>query len=171
MIKDLISKLFGTSTAEPLNLKTAHSTTGHERRLVELCSMSAPEALAALLADPQGMTSEAAERRLHKFGPNELSHTKQLGFFADIFERCKSPLVIQLLLIAAISGFIGEIKSTIIVGMMVLLSVGLSYVLDRRSNNTVEALGKRVQSRTRVLRDGRNKRSTCLTLCRAISSS
>ena len=39
--------------------------------------------------------------------------------------------------------------------MMVLLSVGLSYILDRRSNNTVEALGRRVQSRTLVLRDGK----------------
>ncbi|HUJ16517.1 MAG TPA: magnesium-translocating P-type ATPase [Nitrospirota bacterium] len=155
MIRGVFMKFFGKSAAEPHSLKTAQTATEHERRLVDLCSMPAQEALGALHADPQGLTSEAAERRLHKFGPNELSHTKQLSFLADIFERCKSPLVIQLLLIAAISGFIGEIKSTIIVGMMVLLSVGLSYVLDRRSNNTVEALGRRVQSRTRVLRDGK----------------
>ena len=37
---------------------------------------------------------------------------------------------------------------------MVLLSVGLSYILDRRSSRAVESLGKRVQSRTLVLRDG-----------------
>ncbi len=119
--------------------------------------MPIQEALASLFSDPRGLTSEAAERRLHKFGPNELSHTKELSFLADIFERCKSPLVIQLFLIAAISAFIGEIKSTVIVGMMVLLSVGLSYVLDRRSNNAVEALGRRVQSRTLVLRDGKEQ--------------
>jgi len=105
----------------------------------------------------RGLTSENAERRLHKFGANELAHTKELSFLADIFERCKSPLVIQLLLIAVISAFIGEIKSTVIVGMMVLLSVGLSYILDRRSTSAVEALGKRVQSRTMVLRDGKEQ--------------
>ena len=38
---------------------------------------------------------------------------------------------------------------------MIILSVGLSYVLDTRSNREVEALGKRVQSRTFVLRDGK----------------
>ena len=39
---------------------------------------------------------------------------------------------------------------------MILLSVGLSYVLDRRSNKAVEALGKRVQSSSVVaLRDGK----------------
>jgi len=35
------------------------------------------------------------------------------------------------------------------------LSVGLSYVLDSRSNRAVEALGRRVQPRTLVLRDGK----------------
>ena len=157
MTKGFLSKFFKKSAADPLNLKNSQTATEHERRLIELCSMPAQEALAWLFSEPRGLTSENADQRLHKFGPNELSHTKQLGFFADIFERCKSPLVIQLLLIAGISAFIGEIKSTIIVGMMVLLSVGLSYVLDRRSNNTVEALGRRVQSRTMVLRDGKEQ--------------
>ena len=155
--KGFFSKFFQKSAADSLNLRNSQTATEHERRLIELCSMPAQEALAWLFSDPRGLTSENADQRLHQFGPNELSHTKQLGFFADIFERCKSPLVIQLLLIAAISAFIGEIKSTVIVGMMVLLSVGLSYVLDRRSNNTVEALGRRVQSRTTVLRDGKEQ--------------
>ena len=37
---------------------------------------------------------------------------------------------------------------------MVFLSVGLSYILDRRASNTVDMLGRRVQSRTLLLRDG-----------------
>jgi len=69
--------------------------------------------------------------------------------------RIKSPLVIQLLIIAAVSALIGQATSSIIVGMMILLSVGLSYILDSRSNREVESLGKRVQSRTYVLRDGK----------------
>ena len=92
---------------------------------------------------------------MEEFGPNELAQARRLGFWGDIFERCKSPLVIQLLIIALVSGFIGEIKSTFIVSAMVVLSVGLSYILDRRSRNTVDFLGKRVQSRTLVLRDGK----------------
>jgi Mg2+-importing ATPase len=148
-------KIFGGAAAEPFNLKTAHAVTEHELNLVEVCSLTADEALKSLHTEPRGLKSDATERLRDEFGPNELSHTRELSFFWDIFERCKSPLVIQLLLIATISAVIGEIKSTIIVSLMVLLSVGLSYVLDRRSKNTVEALGKRVQSRTHVLRDGK----------------
>jgi len=126
----------------------------NERRLVSLCSQPAADALAALGTTARGLTSEEAARRLTEYGPNELAHGKHLGFWADIFQRCRSPLVVQLLIIALVSGLIGQLESTAIVGAMILLSVGLSYVLDRRSGRAVESLGKRVQSRTLVLRDG-----------------
>jgi len=126
----------------------------YEHRLIELCSQPLTDALGQLQASLQGLTTEQADDRLNEFGPNELSSKKKLNFWADIGRRLKSPLVIQLLAIAVISAIIGESKSTIIVSLMVLLSIGLSYVLDNRSFQAVEALGKRVQSRTLVLRNG-----------------
>lgn len=125
-----------------------------EQRLRELCRVPIEEAFKALGTSPTGLSSEEAAKRLEQYGPNELAHVKRLGFWADMFERIKSPLVIQLLIIAIVSALIGEVKSAVIVSAMVLLSVGLSYVLERRSNDAVDALGKRVQSRTFVLRDG-----------------
>lgn len=145
------------SVPDPRNAKNRGSGSADERHLVELCSLSAPEALSALDTALRGLDSEEAERRLDEYGPNEISTTKRFGFWADIFHRCKSPLVIQLLLIAVISAVVGEEKSAFIVTAMILLSVGLSYALDRRSNRAVEALGKRVQSRTIVLRDGQEE--------------
>ncbi len=101
------------------------------------------------------MDAADVERRLDEFGLNEVPRAQHLGFWADIIRRFKSPLMLQLLLIGIISGVIGEIKSAIIVTAMVILSIGLSYILDQRSNRAVEALGKRVQSRTMVMRNGR----------------
>ncbi len=129
--------------------------TEDERRLIELCVVSSQEALDSLETSSRGLSDAAAEERLGEYGPNELSHLKRAGFWADMFQRFRSPLVIQLLVIAAVSAAIGQFKSTVIVGAMVLLSVGLSYILDRRSTVAVESLGKRVQSRTFVLRDGK----------------
>ena len=126
----------------------------HERRLIDLCAMPAGKALAVLETTGRGLTADEAEHRLDEYGLNELSHLKRLSFFADMVHRFTSPLVVQLLVIALVSAIIGEWKSTIIVGAMIVLSVGLASILDRRSNLAVEALGKRVQSRTLVLRDG-----------------
>ena len=82
--------------------RTLQEASEHERRLIELCSAPARDALAALETRFSGLSSEEAEKRLDEYGPNELSHTRRLGFWADIFQRCKGPLVIQLLLIASI---------------------------------------------------------------------
>ena len=129
----------------------------HERRLIELCSMPINSALSALNSSFQGLKEKEAEERLDEYGPNELSHLRRLGFWADIYRRIKSPLIIQLLIIAIVSALIGEIKSTGIVIGMIFLSIGLSYILDKRSSMAVEALGKRVQSRSYVIRDGKEK--------------
>ncbi len=125
-----------------------------ESRLIRLCTIPTSEAFSELKSDQSGLSEKEADHRLSEYGKNELSQSRQLSFWADMLERFKSPLVIQLLLIAGVSGLIGQFTSTIIVSLMIVLSVGLSYILDSRSAREVESLGKRVQSRTYILRDG-----------------
>lgn len=125
-----------------------------EQFLLKCCTGSVLDALDILQTKIKGLDNKEAEHRLDTFGANELSLSQHMGFWADTLHRLSSPLVVQLLVIAGVSAIIGEIKSSIIVGAMIVLSVGLSYILDRRSSLAVEALGKRVQSRTFVLREG-----------------
>ena len=151
MTKALLQS-FSTASGEPSPVP--RGTSPHERRLIALCSLPIEEALRHLETTPQGLSAEEAESRLDQYGPNELTHLKRPGFWGDILRRFKSPLVVQLLVIALVSALIGETKAAVIVSAMILLSVGMSYVLDRRSSRAVESLGKRVQSRSVVLRDG-----------------
>jgi P-type Mg2+ transporter len=155
MIKGLLEKFSRNSPAESSNLKTLQETGEHEHRLIDLCTVPTQEALNSLGTGVRGLNSEEIERRLDEFGHNELSYSRHLSFWADVLHRCRSPLIIQLLVIALVSASIGEIKSAVIVSAMVFLSVGLSYILDRRSSKAVETLGKRVQTRALVLRDGK----------------
>jgi Mg2+-importing ATPase len=143
---------FQTSGA---SVRSVNANRDAERRLMELCSIPLQEAMKVLDTTPRGLNGDEAQYRLARFGPNELAHFQRKGFWVDILQRFQSPLVIQLLVIALISTLLGEFPSSAIVGAMILLSVGLSYMLDRRSSRAVDSLGKRVQSRTYVLRDGR----------------
>lgn len=129
----------------------------NEELLLKISTLNPNEVFKELKTRESGLSEEEAEERLEKFGLNEISKVKREGFFADILERIKSPLVIQLIIICLISAFLQEWKSAFIVLLMLLLSVGLSYVLDRKSNKAVEALGKRVKSTTYVIRDGIEK--------------
>jgi P-type Mg2+ transporter len=153
MKKDIFENHSKSTNQATGNGKGPMSASEDERRLFDICTKSIPQVLEALDTREQGLSSEESETRLDEYGPNEMDHARHRGSWSDIFERCKSPLVVQLLIITIVSGAIGEIKSSVIVAAMVVLSVGLSYVLDSRSNRAVEALGKRVQPRALLLRD------------------
>lgn len=134
--------------------KKSHLISEYEKLLIEACGLDIQNLYSKFNTSAAGLDEDEVSKRQSEFGLNELSHTKTPGIFADIFNRLKSPLVIQLLIIALVSFFIGETESTIIVSLMVLLSVGLSFVLDRRSSIAVETLGKRVQSHAVTIRNG-----------------
>ncbi len=143
------------STTLQTEAKKPHTASENERWLIEICSLDLPTALRKLNTTSNGLSTEEAEERIQEYGPNVLSHTKPYNFFTDIFNRLKNPLTIQLLIIAGVSYWLGEIKSTITVSVILLISLGLSFVLDRRSTLAVQALGKRVQTMVNVLRDGK----------------
>ncbi len=151
-MKKSLFALFSKGTA--VHPHASRNINDHEQQLVGLCNIPIQDAFVSLKTTPQGLKAEDALQRLDDYGPNELSHLGRMGFWADMAHRMKSPLVLQLLVIALVSGVIGELKSAMIVSAMIILSVGLSYILDRRSSRTVDSLGKRVQSRTFVLREG-----------------
>ncbi|HEX2867457.1 MAG TPA: magnesium-translocating P-type ATPase [Ignavibacteriales bacterium] len=152
MVRSIFSKISPVLFTK--EAKTPHQKSIDEQILVEVCGLNVDDAVKRLHSNINGLTQDEVLERLKEFGRNELAHTKTISIWVDILNRFRSPLVIQLLLIAVISGFIGEAKSAVIVSIMVLLSVGLSFILDRRSSRAVEALGKRVQSHAVVLRNG-----------------
>ncbi len=155
MAKSIFSKISPSLFTK--EAKTPHSATLDEKRLIEICKLTQQETLLNLNSSENGITNDEAEERLEKYGRNELAHTKEIGIIQDLYNRCKSPLVVQLILIALISSLMGDSKSTIVVVCMIILSIGLSFVLDRRSGRAVETLGKRIQSHVVVLRDGKEQ--------------
>jgi Mg2+-importing ATPase len=153
MFRTIYEKL--SSSRIQKEAKTPHGLTEHERRFLEICALPVEQAVQTMGSRSSGLSEDEVEERLDEYGRNEISQVRRLNFLEDIFRRLRSPLVVQLIIIAVVSGVIGELRATYIVGAMILLSVGLSFVLDRRSTLAVEALGKRVQSRAVVLRNGK----------------
>ncbi len=102
-----------------------------------------------------GHTSESAAAALRLAGPNTVTAGGRHSFVRDLLERCRNPLVIQLLVIATVCYLTGDIPSTVIVGGMVFLSVVLSYIQESRSSRAVEKLQKLVKTTVNVLRDGK----------------
>ena len=108
----------------------------------------------AMKSREEGLLSlDVAELRA-KWGPNDLGQKKKHSVVIEILMRCKNPLVIQLLVIAGISLATGNTTSATIVGLMIVISVGLSYYQERKSGKAVEKLNAMVQSTCHVVRNG-----------------
>jgi len=90
-----------------------------------------------------------------RFGLNATANQKKMGFLREIYQRCKNPLVIQLLVIAAVSFAMGDLRATVMVGAMALLSVGLGYYQESRADRAVEKLQAMVRTTCVTLREGK----------------
>ena len=154
MTKNLFGKITPTGLSKA-KAAAAESVTEHEARLLEVCCQSHEQAIAAMKSHEEGLSDIEVEISRETWGSNDLGQKKKDGFLMEILLRCKNPLVIQLLVIAAISLATGDPASSTIVGLMVVISVGLSYYQESKSGKAVEKLNAMVQTNCHVIRDGR----------------
>ena len=127
----------------------------HEQKLMELCTLPAAEALQRLGVTEKGLSDEQVETAREEYGSNILSHRKEPGIVMELLQRCRNPLVIQLLVICGVSLLMGDVRAATVVGAMVVLSVVLAYVQEHRSSKAVEKLKAMVQANSLVIRDGK----------------
>jgi Mg2+-importing ATPase len=156
MTKNLFGKITpaGLSKAKQ---EASQSVTEHEQRLLEVCCNQSDNALLMMKTREEGLNDSEVETLRAEWGSNDLGQKKKHGFVMEILTRCKNPLVIQLLVIAAISLATGDPASATIVGLMVVISVGLSYYQESKSGKAVEALNAMVQTNCHVIRGGAEK--------------
>jgi len=157
MLAAMTKNLFGKITPASLSKakkEASESVTDHEKRLLDVCCLQHDAALLAMKSREEGLSETEVETLRDMWGPNDLGHKKKIGFIMEILTRCKNPLVIQLLVIAAISLATGDLASAMIVGLMVVISVGLSYYQEHKSGKAVEALNAMVQTNCHVIRGG-----------------
>ncbi|MEI7963243.1 MAG: cation-transporting P-type ATPase, partial [Verrucomicrobiota bacterium] len=153
MSKNLFGKITPAGLSKAKQAAAA-SVTDHEKRLLDVCCKSHQEALTLLNSREAGLSESEVEILRDEWGHNDLGQKKKHSFITEILLRCKNPLVIQLLVIAAISLATGNAASATIVGAMVLISVGLSYYQESKSGKAVEKLNAMVQTNCHVIRGG-----------------
>ena len=78
--------------------------------------------LATLHASPKGLSVEDAARRLKETGANTLGKDRSLSAFTVLWRQFRSPLVLILVIAAAISASVGQAHEAIIIGIIVLAS-------------------------------------------------
>lgn len=120
-------------------------------------SISEETLLTQLQSTSRGLSSEQVVTRLKEFGSNTLSAAQDHSHLRDLLNQFRSPISILLIVAAFLSLLVGEhIDGAIVLGILIL-SAGLSYWEERRANDAIEKLLKKLESRAVVRRDGENK--------------
>ncbi|NUP54180.1 MAG: magnesium-translocating P-type ATPase [Catenulispora sp.] len=109
--------------------------------------------LNAFAVTEDGLSSAEAARRLARFGPNAVA-SHRARFALVLWHQLRSPLLGLLLAAATASYFVGERTDALIIGAIVVLSVGLGFVNEYRAEKAAEALHSQIHHRALVLRDG-----------------
>ncbi len=95
-------------------------------------------------------------QRLEKYGTNEVLRIRP-SYLPEFLALFKNPLVIILLIAAAISVFVGDITDAGIIIFIVLASVILDFYQEYRAGNAVELLRQKITTTATVTRDGKRQ--------------
>jgi P-type Mg2+ transporter len=102
-----------------------------------------------------GLTPDEAQRRLLKFGSNQLNARPVRPLIVQFLSRFRSPLVLLLLGASTVMGITGDLTGCLIIGVIVVLSVGLDFVQERQAGKVVDALRISIAVHVRATRGGK----------------
>lgn len=101
-----------------------------------------------------GLTSADASKRLAEHGKNELPTGEASNFWAILFAQFKNIMVIVLILAAAISLILGDIKDMIVILVIIILNAALGTYQEFRAEQALAALSSMQVPLVRARRNG-----------------
>ena len=120
--------------------------------LVALGTLAAPEVLARLHATESGLTPDEVERRRAEVGPNRVAQEQSASLPQQLLRRLLNPLNVLLLVLASTSLVMGDREAAVIIAVMVVLSLTLATVQERKSSRAAQKLRAMVHTTATVLR-------------------
>jgi P-type Mg2+ transporter len=112
-----------------------------------------PDALLKQLnSHADGLSESQADTIRQRVGLNEIEHEKPLPWWAHLWHCYKIPFNLLLTLLAAISYFTEDMKATIVISSMVLLSTLMRFWQEGKSNRAADKLKEMVSNTATVIR-------------------
>lgn len=132
--------------------------TGHKPGLDRFWAASAADLFSVLSTRPDGLSSIDAAARLEVAGPNAFHADEGTSALRLLARQFRSPLVLVLVLAAALSAMVGDSVEAAIIALIVAASGLLSFYQEHTASSAMKALLATVAREATVLRDGKPTR-------------
>jgi P-type Ca2+ transporter type 2C len=106
-----------------------------------------------LSTSKQGLNAAEVDERLRQYGNNTLTEKKKKPVLLLVLHQFKDVMILILLIAAAISISIGELKDALVILVIVLLNAVIGFVQEYRAEKAIEAL-KRMSTPNATVRRG-----------------
>ena len=118
--------------------------------------MEVQDVCAALGTSPaQGLDPEEAQARLARDGANEIDEREGRRLPALLWDQIGSPLILLLVVAAAVSAALGDIKDAIAIAVILVLNAGLGIAQEYRAEQALALLKRMAVPHVTVRRGGR----------------
>src|ERR1035438_1914359 len=124
------------------------------QKLSNISRKESSEVLGILETSLNGLSRQAVEERIEKFGFNEITHEKERGWLWRLLLAAKNPLVILLLVLATIAFLTEDIRSGIVMTLMVILGITLRFIQETKADNAAAKLKAMINVTATVIREG-----------------
>lgn len=118
---------------------------------------TAAEALMELSAVTSGLTREQVEKRRKQYGPNLLDEAPPRSWWHLLLKQFTDFMILLLLAAAIISGIVGDLVDTLVIGMLVLLNATMGMVQEYRAERAIRALNTMAAPSALVMRGGQQQ--------------
>ena len=115
------------------------------------------EALDKLGVTSEGLSSQQADSLLEKHGKNVLEESKKKSVFQVFLSQFCDLMVIILIIAAIISMFSGNVESTIVIFLVLLMNAVLGTIQYRKAEKSLDSLKDLAAPAARVIRDGKRQ--------------
>ncbi len=144
-MRALAKKIWGTRTPS-----RSHGQNGTSYRFTtffyKAADLSPNELYVHLDSSFQGLTEDEALSRLERLGANEIEQ-ENLQWPRQLLKALLNPFILLLIVLAIVSDLTDEKKGAIIMGMMVAISVFLTFFQEYRSTRAAQKLQSMVSTR------------------------
>ncbi|SCX85266.1 plasma-membrane calcium-translocating P-type ATPase [Paenibacillus polysaccharolyticus] len=118
---------------------------------------SADEVLQELQSSERGLSTSEATKRLESVGYNELKGKDATPIWKLFLENFKDPMVIVLLIAAAVQVVLGHLIESLIIFLVILLNAIISVVQTKKAESSLDALRQMSAPEAKVIRDGQKQ--------------
>ncbi|SPC40670.1 magnesium transporter [Carnobacterium divergens] len=122
--------------------------------LKKLARLSEKKVMINYQTGPNGLSEEMASKRLAEYGLNEVATQRPTPWFILLIEAFKDPFVYVLALLMVVSALTNDFEASLVMGVMILLSVGIRFIQEYRSQKASLALKELIETTCGITRDG-----------------